>query len=113
MKPTVKETQEAKLAKELRAKENRERREAAFRHLAADHVFRDTFCTELKIEAKAALDAAVLEASKAAETRNNQHVVDKIREYQFKENAASRVFDFIAEIEKETAKKEALKTPTP
>lgn len=113
MKPTVKETQEAKLAKGLRAKENRERREAAFRHLAADHVFRDTFCTELKIEAADALESAVLEAYKPAETRNNQHVVDKIREYKIKENAASRVFDFIAEIEKKIQEKEALKTPTP
>lgn len=103
---TPQQTIEERRAAALRDKEARDRKEIACRNLASSDHFKE-YCIELKNEAKTALESAVKEASKPAETRNNQRVVDLIQEYRIKENAASRVFDHIADIEKVTAQKEA------
>lgn len=109
---TPKQAAEERAASASRAKEARDRIEVAYRNLAANEYFKE-YCIELKKEARAAIELATKEARKPAESRNNQHVIDKLREYDFKEEAASRVFDHLANIEKETTKKEAPKPSIP
>lgn len=112
MRQNPQQVAEARKAQELRDKEARNRKEIAYRHLAANDHFKE-FCIELKKEAQLAIEDATKEARKPAKDRNNQHVVDKLREYDAKENAASRVFDEIAIIDKETIKKESSNSTLP
>lgn len=112
MSKTPQQHAEEKKAQQLRAKEARDRKEIAYRHLAANDHFKE-FCIELKKEAKAAIEDAISEVRKPAKDRNNQHIVDKLREYDAKENAASRVFDEIENIDKNTEKKESRNASKP